>query len=49
MSNPNLPIHPTSPSPLDIHIFVLYICVCFCFENKLIITIFLDSTYKRYY
>ena len=26
--SPNLPVPPTSPSPLGMHIFVLYICVC---------------------
>ena len=39
----NLPIHPTPLLPLGIHMFVL----CFCFENKIIYTIFLYSTYMR--
>ena len=44
--NPNLPIHPTLPSfPLGIHTFFsLRLCLYFCFANKIIYTIFLDST-----
>ena len=44
--NPNLPVHPNPfPSPVTplFSTFVLY----FCFANKIIHTIFLDSTYRR--
>ena len=45
--NPKPPIHPLS-FLVSIK-FVLYICVSICFANKVICTIFLDSTYKWYY
>ena len=37
------------PFPLGIYTFVLYLCLCFCFANKIICTIFLDSTYMYQY
>ena len=48
--NPNLPIPPTPPlSPLvSIHLS-LRLCLYFCIANKVICTIFLDSTYTCYY
>ena len=48
-ANPNLPIHSTLSSPLGNRTSLLYICVYFCSANKIIYTIFLDSTYKRCY
>ena len=50
--NPNLPIHPPTPSPAFLsgaHTFVLYICLSFCFANKFICTISLHSTHMRHY
>ena len=42
-----LPPHPVSPwYP---YICSLCLCLYFCFANKIIYTIFLDSTYLRYY
>ena len=41
------PVPPTPPPtlPLGIHIFVVYVsCLYFCFANKIIYTIFLNST-----
>ena len=35
--------------PLGIHKCSLHLCLYFCFANKLICTIFLDSTYKQYH
>ena len=35
--------------PLGIHKCSLHLCLYFCFANKLICTIFLDSTYKLYH
>ena len=42
-----LPPHPFPPWYL--YICSLHLCLYFCFANKIIYTIFLDSTYMRYY
>ena len=48
---PHLPVHPIPSFPSGVHMFVLYICVAIsvCFANKVIYTIFLDSTYMPWY
>ena len=38
-----------TPFPLGIRTFVLHLCLYSCFANRVICTIFLDSTYMRYY
>ena len=43
-----LPVYPFLPFPFGHHKFVFYDCECICFVNKLICTIFLDSTCKCY-
>ena len=44
--NFNLPIHPTPPYPPSCpYICSLILCLYFCFANKIIHSIFLDSTY----
>ena len=47
--NPNLPIHPLSPSSYDIHKFILYICVSVSALHIRLSTpfFFLDSTYME--
>ena len=37
------------PSPLGIHVCSLHLYVYFCFTNRLICTIFLDSTFMQCY
>ena len=39
--NPDLPTHPTPFPPVGVHTFILYVC----YANRLICTIFLDSTH----
>ena len=48
--NPNFPIHPTPSSTFPSwcpYVCSLHLCLYFCFANKIICTIFLDSTYTR--
>ena len=40
---------PSPLSPVGVPMFVLYLCAYFCFDNKIIYTVFLDSTYTSYY
>ena len=50
MSVSNSQFIPAPFLPFGIHTFVLYICnIYFCFANKMIYTIFLDSTYMCQY
>ena len=38
---------PSLPSPLGSHVCSVHLCLYFCFANKVIYTIFLDSTYMH--
>ena len=47
VSTPISQFLPFTPFPLGIHTFVLYVYISICFANKVIYTIFLDSTHMH--